>query len=222
MKVDIESYKLNGYVMVNNCISTNDLETVREISIRLKEQFVNENLIGKPKEYGVPVYWKGIDMASIIEPQLFPMYTSRLMFKIASKLLETNHIFLFNDQIVTKLPNEDFEFKPHCDNQYGPNLELAKKGEFQTITCAWILDDFNEKNGPISFLNKKTNRWETPLAKAGSILVWDGNTIHLSKVNQTEKPRRVWLLIYSSKDINTIKSNLSYFKKFHNKKFESK
>jgi len=220
MTIDIETFRMNGYIILNNCIPENELEKVREISMRLKEQIVTENLIGKPKEFGVPVFWKGIDMASKFEPQLFPIYTSRMMYEIASRLLATSDIFLFNDQIVTKLPNEDFEFKPHCDNQYGPNLELAQKGEFQTITCAWILDDLNEKNGAISFLNLNTNKWETPLVNAGSIMVWDGNTIHLSKGNQTDKPRRIWLLIYSSKDINTVESNLSYFKNFHNKKFE--
>jgi ectoine hydroxylase-related dioxygenase (phytanoyl-CoA dioxygenase family) len=136
---------------------------------------------------------------------------------IASQILKTKEFYLFNDQIVVKKPKEDFEFTPHCDNQYGPNQKLAKKGAFKTITCCWVLDDFTNDNGPIQFVSK-SNEKITPLPKAGSIIVWDGNTVHLSSSNNSNQVRSVWLLIYSSTDIKKVPTSESHFDRFYNDK----
>ena len=34
--------------------------------------------------------------------------------------LMRDKIYLFNDQVVVKLPNEEFSFEPHRDNQFKP------------------------------------------------------------------------------------------------------
>ena len=131
------------------------------------------------------------------------------MYDIATELLETDEIYLFNDQIVIKLPNEDFKFEKHTDNQYGPYNDLAEEGVFKTITSAWILDDFTIDNGPVSILNKQTNEWDIPLPKKGDMVIWDGNTLHESSINQSNKERAVWLCVYSTHDLTLIKQYLN-------------
>ena len=47
------------------------------------------------------------------------------MYEIAQQILG-DQIWLFNDQIVYKVPRDNMDFKAHYDNQYGN--ENKKKG----------------------------------------------------------------------------------------------
>ena len=53
-------------------------------------------------------------------------------FEIASKFLGSKP-YLFNDQVVVKLPNSGFVFEEHADNWYGPDPDGALEGKFKTI-----------------------------------------------------------------------------------------
>lgn len=201
--IDVKKFKEQGYILLPNCISNNLIEDCKDICLSIRNS--NEN--------------KVISVASFLSPDLFKYYTSDLMYNIATELLETDVIHLFNDQIVIKLPNENFKFEIHSDNAYGPHNDLALKGLFKTITCAWILDDFTQENGPVSILNKQTNEWDTPLPKKGDMLIWDGDSLHQSSINKSNKERAVWLCVYSTQDLTSIKPyNLEFFK---NKNFYS-
>ncbi|MFT5665909.1 MAG: ectoine hydroxylase-related dioxygenase (phytanoyl-CoA dioxygenase family) [Vicingaceae bacterium] len=217
LNINVKEFDELGFTVIRSAICEEKISEVGSIALRLKKEFGNEAIIGKTKNFGVPTFWKGLDMASKYDSTLFNHYTSDLMKRIASQLLKSKEFYLFNDQIVVKEPKEDFEFTPHCDNEYGPNLELAKKGIFKTITCCWVLDDFTNVNGPIQFVSK-SNEKITPLPTAGSIIVWDGNTIHSSSINKSDKIRSVWLLIYSSTDIHKISTSENYFDRFYNDK----
>lgn len=219
MDIPVEEYKKNGYVVIPGAIADEMIAKVRHISIALKQRMNEEHLPGDKKEFGVPVYWKGIDMASVHDKQLFDLYTQPFMYEFASTLLETPDVYLFNDQVVCKMPDEDFVFDAHCDNQYGPNPELARQGVFKTITCCWVIDDLTEENGAISFRNKHTGEWETPYAKSGSLMAWDGNTVHASGKNNSNAPRIVWLLIYANAEVAEIPSDANYFNRFHRGRF---
>jgi ectoine hydroxylase-related dioxygenase (phytanoyl-CoA dioxygenase family) len=104
------------------------------------------------------------------------------------------------------MPYEDFSFIVHTDNTYGPDPQAAINGTFRTITCAWVVTDFTENNGPISILNKQTNQWDTPLAQAGDLIVWDGNTLHQSGKNESNNPRVAWVLVYSTHNLSQMKN----------------
>ena len=197
--IDVKKFKEQGYIVIPNCIDT--IEDCKNICLSIRNS--SEKQI--------------ISVASFLSPELFRYYTSDFMYDIASQLLETETPYLFNDQIVIKLPNENFKFEKHTDNGYGPYNELALQGAFKTITCAWILDDFTEENGPVSILNKKTNQWDIPLPKKGDMVIWDGNTLHESSINNTNKERAVWLCVYSTHDLTSIKPFNSDF--FKNKNF---
>lgn len=201
--IDTKRFKEEGYIVIPNCIPNTIIEDCKNICVSIRSS--NET--------------KVISVASFLSSDLFKYYTSDFMYDIATELLQTDIIHLFNDQIVVKLPNENFKFEIHSDNAYGPHNDLALKGDFKTITCAWILDDFTEENGPVSILNTQTNEWDTPLPKKGDMIVWDGNTLHQSSINNSNKERAVWLCVYSTRDLTSIKPyNLEFFK---NKNFYS-
>jgi hypothetical protein len=205
--IDVEKFKEDGYIVIDNVVPIDLIDECKDECLSIRNS--NEAQI--------------ISVASFLSPKLFTYYTSDFMYDIATKLLETDNIYLFNDQIVIKLPDENFEFEKHTDNAYGPHNELALKGLFKTITCAWILDDFTIDNGPVSILNKKTNDWDTPLPKKGDMVIWDGNTLHQSSINKSNKERAVWLCVYSTHDLSSFKplnSNFFKNKNFYSEKFK--
>jgi len=155
--IDVDKFKKEGYVVIHNHIPNHMIDKCKQECLSIKHSIITNNLEGTKKNFGSETYWKGIDVASFLSADLFEYYTSDLMFDVAKQLLETDDLYLFNDQIVVKLPNENFEFVPHTDNEYGPNNDLALQNKFKTITCAWILDDFTIDNGPVAILNKQTN-----------------------------------------------------------------
>ena len=204
-----ELFNRQGYIVLPQIIPIEAIDKCRDICMTIKKSIIENNLLDTSKNFGFQNYWRGVDMASFLSTDLFKYYTSDFMYNIATELLDTDEVHLFNDQIVVKLPHEDFEFEEHTDNQYGPNNELAKLNGFKTITCAWILDDFTHENGPISILNNETNQWDTPLPKRGDIVVWNGNTLHKSSINKTNKERVVWVCVYSTHDLKKIDSTKS-------------
>lgn len=216
----MEKFNNKGFILYENFIPQETLKRAKNITLSIKKDVIDKELLGTKKNFGVKFYWRGVDMASVLSDELYEMYTSDFMFNVAKDLLETDEIYLFNDQITTKLPNEDFVFQKHTDNELGPNNEMALNNEFRTITCCWVLDDFNENNGPIFILDKETDTWVRPLPKAGDMLVWDGNTPHYSEKNTTDTPRSAWVLVYSNRDLTKIPSvKGTDYGKFYNKRF---
>jgi hypothetical protein len=169
---------------------------------------------GKPKANGSGVYWQGLDMASqcplTTEQQnkkLFEVYTSQWMYDLVSQHIPKP--YLFNDQIVVKLPGEQFNFSPHRDNQFGP---LPDDANLVTQNFTLVLDDFTQENGALQVWENK--QWHTLLPKAGDIIMIEGNTIHKSAANNSDKPRRVYICHYTDRPIGE-----SFQKGFYNQPF---
>lgn len=195
-----------GYVHFEQVIPLADMQTVRDIGLAMKSEILDGNLLEKPKDFGAPVYSRSIDMSSKLNDKLTGLCASPWLIKIAKTILNKESIYLFNDQIVIKMPMEDFLFPAHADNWFGPDPQAAETGKFRTITCCWVLDDMTEFNGPISIIDSETNEWVTPMAKAGDLLIWDGNTMHKSNINTSENPRCVWLQIFATHDISHMRN----------------
>ncbi len=125
-------------------------------------------------------------------------------------------ICLWFTQFVTKLPDGDAsrgEFPWHQDNGYIP-VEPA------TNVTIWIaLDDVNEENGCVyvqpqshklgllDHKKKSEDSWHLKVTvegegvpailRAGEAVVFTGLTLHRSKFNRTDKPRRALFLEYA-------------------------
>ena len=140
--MNVELFKKEGYIVIENFISKEDVQIIKDICYSIKQSIIQNNLIGKEKDFGIPIYWRGVEMASTQSPILYKYYTSQKMYDISSQLLETDDVYLFNDQIVVKLPHEEFNFSIHTDNSLGPNNDMALNGKFKTITSCLVLDDF--------------------------------------------------------------------------------
>ena len=199
-----------GYYLIKNAIEPTLLAHTRYRAIELKENKMH--LEGQPREWGTGTYWKGIEMASKLDNELFNCYTHKSMYGIVSTLLGTKTPYLFNDQVVVKMPREDFAFGEHFDNQHGPDPIGALNNEFKTINFLWALTDAPKKSGPLEILNKKTNQWDLITAKAGDIIAIDGNTYHRSENNNTSKVRAMYACVYANKKMN--------FDGFYNEKWD--
>ena len=217
----LEIYKQTGYLHIKDAIEHKTLEQVRKLAVKLKYKYLMHS--GKSREHGTGTFWKGFEMASKLEPELFQAYTVPTMYELSSLFLETREPYLFNDQIVVKLPGEGFEFEPHFDNQYGPNPEACKTGEIKTVNISWVLDDMPTESGPLICQNKKTGEWEEIVAKAGDVIAIEGNTLHGSRTNNSINIRGLYACVYSNKPIGDFYNNPDYplpnFKGFYNKKF---
>ena len=175
-----------------NIMNKRDVSQMRAISLRAKDVIVSNN--GKEKPLGSLKYWKGLDMASedsnmsLFDKDYLKMVsTSEIYSRIAFEFLDD--VYLFNDQLVTKMPKEDFDFEPHQDGAFniGP--------EFDNLTIMIILDDFTKENGTIECYDKD---WKTLYPKSGDIIILNGTTLHRSSKNKSELPRSTYILHYTN------------------------
>ena len=200
MKLNKNLFDEQGYYLIKNAIEPTLLAHTRFRAIELKEDKMH--LEGQPREWGTGTFWKGIEMASKLDKELFKCYTHPSLFRIVSTLLDTKTPYLFNDQVVVKMPNEDFDFGEHFDNQYGPDPIGALNGDFKTINFMWALTKVPKKSGALEILNKKTNQWDLVTAKEGDIIAIEGNTYHRSSVNSTNEIRAMYACLYANKKMN--------------------
>jgi hypothetical protein len=212
--MSLEKFREQGFIHLENVIDPLLLTHTRELAINLKKKY--QYFEGQPRHNGSGLFWKGLEMASTLDPRLYTSYTDPVMFELAKTYLEVEEPFLFNDQVVVKLPNDNFGFPEHFDNQYGPDPKGALNGEFKTINFCQILTDMPLETGPLSCLNKKTGQWEVILAKAGDIIAIDGNTLHRSSTNTSVNIRALYACVYSSHAIG------DFQKGFYNEKFKIK
>lgn len=184
-----ELYKNQGWVHIKNIIPTETISNIRERAIKLR-YWVNDK-VGKPSKFGGPLHWNGLGCAGMYDDYLLDFYKSNIMVTIAKELLETDDVWMYNDQIVVKLPSDDFKFEPHTDNSVGGNPNQGKN----TINLCVILDDFTDENGTLQIKDKKI------YPKAGDIVGIHGDTPHQSEPNKSDKPRCLYACVYSDEKI---------------------
>tara|TARA_B100000780_G_scaffold274852_1_gene240494 strand:+ start:56 stop:682 length:627 start_codon:yes stop_codon:yes gene_type:complete len=187
--MNITKYKKHGWVHIQEAIPKHIVSELRERAIKWRD-WVNVRG-GTPSKYGPTQHWQGLGCAGMYDEYLMEFYTSDLMFEISSELLQTKDIWLYNDQIVVKLPNDDFQFGEHTDNSVGGNSNKGKN----TINISVILDDFTDENGTLQIRDKKI------YPKAGDIVAIHGDTPHQSQSNKSDKPRCLYACVYSDEKL---------------------
>lgn len=186
--IDFETkigYQRNGWLHLKNVIDEETVNKLRTKAIELRNWV--DDKVGTPSKFGPPVHWKGLGCAGMYDSYLMNFYKSDLMYDISSELLETKSVWLYNDQIVVKLPNDKFDFVPHTDNK--------EKG-LNTINLCVILDDFTDENGTLQVLDEKI------YPKAGDIVAIHGDTQHQSFENKSNNPRCLYACVYSDERID--------------------
>ena len=222
----LEEYKTYGYTVVENFLTPEELKIAQWETLKLKRWLNIYNMKGKPRDAGTGRYWEGVECAGLLSPELMKLYTSKKQYETAKLFLETDDVYLFNDEVVVKMPQEEFEFMLHTDNDWGPDPQAAKRGDYKSVNINWMLDDMTKKNGPVKFMNKRTKRFESPLPKAGDVIIFDGNVLHASQRNMSDKVRRCWATIYTNKNIGYFFENKKYplplFKGFYTERFDAR
>ena len=200
----VDNFNKEGYIHLKNVIPSELLVKARSLAIELKHQY--KSRVGEPRHNGSGNFWNGLELASTLNPNLWECYTADFMFEIASKFLGSKP-YLFNDQVVVKLPKEDFSFEPHYDDQFGPGIPGLK-----TINCSWILTNMPEETGPL-WCQDSFGHYEMLTAKAGDIVIIDGQTLHYSGLNKTDRVRALYACVYSNKPIG------NFQKGYYNEQF---
>jgi len=207
----LNNFKQYGYIHLQNMIPKFVLDDLRKRSIDLKLKYQDKE--GEPRHNGSGTFWKGLELASTLDPNLWKYYTADMMYVLSRLYLESEP-YLFNDQVVVKMPGEQFHFDPHFDNQFGPDVQGALDGKFKTINCCCILTNMPEETGPLMCKNTFTGDYDLLPAEAGDIIIIEGNTLHASNENKSDKVRALYACVYSSKAIG------NFDKGYYNEKFK--
>lgn len=207
-QVEKNNYQLRGWEVISEVIPQETIDTIIEHAIPMR------------KDYRRYSQWKGISCAGRFNSDLMEFYTSDVMREVAESILGCK-TYLFNDQIVYKLPRDGMNFKPHFDNQFGPNFD----GSIHTVNLSVVLNDFTEENGTLSLQNENDGEWVTVYPNSGDIVAIRGSTLHKSGENRTLNPRGLYACVYTESPMNmpdfynslnekVIKACTTYFKPF--------
>lgn len=217
---NINNFHTNGYDILSNEVPRETIDYLKSYTLELKNRMIsNPKFETDTKPNGSGVYGRFHDMASSSpladdseNKKLFNVYTSQLMYEICKFYLMRDKIYLFNDQVVVKLPNEEFSFEPHRDNQFGP---FPNRWDLKTLNCMIVLDNIDDDNGGFKVKNRNTLQWDDLKLLQGDVLVMDGNTFHQSGKNNSNLPRRVYIGHYSTEPIGKNFQKGYYYKRFY-------
>lgn len=224
IKNNIEEYYQKGFTILKNAIPKEYLDIARKEVILLDLWRWDNNIQGD-KDFGNGIWWKGFDMATKFSPKLMEMYKSSFMYELATAFHKSKDVYFYNDEIVTKYPQERNHFFMHTDREFGPVLEDTTDGDCHLINFYWMLDYVGPDSGVICLqdINEKRTfeecrdigdnetppgeKWEEAYCNAGDILVFNGDTLHYSKTNRTNNVRRAWATQYTDRPIGHLPYN---------------
>lgn len=203
------AYPTKGWVHIPNAVPQEHIEMLREVGLQLRYKM--DDLAGTPAKRGPEFYTEGdhkiVPCASSLDDRLMEVYRSQYMYEIVSRLFPADKFYLFNDQIVYKLPNDNMGFIWHYDNQFGN----AHQRGARTMNCMIIIDDINEENGGLLLQDRDNSKERSIFPKAGDIVIVDGNTYHASADNIGDTPRGLYACVYATKPL--------HFQNYYNEQF---
>ena len=198
----LDNYHKQGYAVIPKVFTEDEIDFIYDDALTLREM-----------AYSI-TGWLGFGCASYFSKTLFNFYTSRKFYELSRKILG-EEVYLFNDELVVKHPNDSFEFKPHYDNWFGPN----KDNKIHTVNCYVVLDDITPDNGPVyildNYLNPKKDIDESgfirkPISKLykeymylnkGDVLAVRGDTFHGGDVNTSDDIRAAYACVFTEKPL---------------------
>lgn len=213
----VNFYQENGFVQVDDVLSRNELEELRQY---LEEVMTEKSDLSLQTDQKGGSYYRVLnqrvnvwrDHAGMGKYSFHPRFA-----QMAMELTQSEGIRFFHDHALWKMPGDSKPTPWHQDFPYWPMNETG-------AMSIWIaLDDVDERNGCMMFvpgshkvgkLNHinladpqdlfeyvhgtdidKVKPVKVPL-KAGSCTFHDGLTFHYAHANVTDKPRRALAIIY--------------------------
>lgn len=218
----IEQYRTEGYFILENAMTDEQLTGLRDECDRYVQQFDQEMEAKGVTSKGISHYKKRyfISNRGHESPAITSFLFSALMADVARATLGDN-AYLFNEQYVVKAAEVGTKFGWHQDSGY--------VGHYHTpyLSCWCALDDMTEANGTIYVLpysragmkpddlfdhtveegsnDKVGYHGDDPgipaIVPAGSVVVFSSRTFHRSGTNTTDTMRRSYLAQYSPEPI---------------------
>lgn len=216
-----ENFQKEGFLIVPGFLTSDELETVRDIcdsSIQQVEQEMRKknitedriNVLGK-KYFIKDVRKKHQEIQNII--------FSEKTVEVCKATIGEN-AYLHNEQFVVKMTDKNSSFAWHQDSGYSVYQGGAAQHK-PYLTCWVALDDMSEENGTISILpfsrspsrDLIKHKWDTEAnamvgykgpdegdfvnVKAGSLVAFSSFLLHKSGANVTERPRRSYFMAFT-------------------------
>ena len=197
-------YDKHGWVVLPSIFTDREIDSIYSEALRLRKSAFS--ITG----------WLGFGCASYFSKTLYNFYTSRKFFDL-SRLIIGEEVYLFNDELVVKHPHDQFEFRPHYDNWFGPNRD----SKIHTVNCYVVMDDITTDNGGIFILD--TDKYKDPIKdidhtgfirkpvsedvkrymylKKGDVLAVRGDTWHGGGINRSDKTRSAYACVFTEKPI---------------------
>lgn len=209
-----ENFLKNGYSALPNLISMNEVQEIRKIYQELlddkeRTEGLRSDLSGSSGSQDEVEKITQIMVPSRIEPKLLQLPVYKIALNWAKDLLGDDMELDF-DMLINKAPHTNTETPWHQDAAY-----WIKMPDKRSASCWIALDEVYEENGCMWFVPKKSdevlphshkveggalsidgkpeNARPVPL-EAGGCTFHDGFTLHFSKGNSTDGPRRALIL----------------------------
>lgn len=213
----IEFFKENGFVQIDNILSQQELAELREFMDEIMDSN-QKNSIQTDNKGGA--YFRVLNQRvnTWRDHAGMARYTTHPRFAVAAlQLTGAEGIRLFHDHALLKMPEDSKETPWHQDLPYWP---MNEKGALSI----WVaLDDVDEINGCMMFIPRSRNAGKlNPISlvdpqdifeyvkgtdeeiqkpvicrmNAGSCTFHDGLCFHYAFPNHSQKPRRALAIIY--------------------------
>jgi phytanoyl-CoA hydroxylase len=208
-------YSENGYVVVPNVLTQDELADVREAVDKAYSGTLDtsHDNIGKDEAFDA-IFHQKVNLWQLSEGIRRHTFNSRLA-RIARALLEVPDVRLWHDQCLVKPPGKGQATPVHQDLPYWPMLDP------EAITAWTALDDTTLENGCMAYV-PGSHHWGTrvcgdfhdprpveevapagaspepvpvPIA-AGSVIYHHSLTFHGARPNISTKPRRAMIVHY--------------------------
>ncbi|MBI1281681.1 MAG: phytanoyl-CoA dioxygenase family protein [Anaerolineaceae bacterium] len=218
----IEQFNKEGYFIIENAVTGQQLEMLRRECQRYVDAFEAEMERLDVNRLGISHYKKRyfIDNRGYESAEIADFLTSELMTDVCRSILG-DEAYLYNEQYVVKVADVGTKFGWHQDSGYIDHYHDP------FLTCWVALDDMTVENGTLYVLpyerakmhptdlfehmtedqtNDKVGYYgDDPgipvLVPAGSMVVFSSRLFHRSGANQSHKMRRAYEAHYSAKPI---------------------
>ena len=223
LKEELKSFKSTGHCVIKNSIQRNKiallLSYLDDVTEHLKENGDEGSYINYAnKEYGVV---NSIHRIDELKHEGINRFINENDFKEIAQFLIGEECELFSIQAFLKPPNIGLKTPAHQDNAYWCHekgnlgitmwLSLDKAGKFNgmmqyaTNSNHKLIEHVSSSNTPGSSLiipKKELENliWTQPELNPGDISIHDGLVVHFSERNNSNFPRRGFLLNYRSKN----------------------
>jgi ectoine hydroxylase-related dioxygenase (phytanoyl-CoA dioxygenase family) len=176
MKIDKEFFKKNGYCIVKNVFSEDDIKSFRNLAYETLEKDKEENLVTKVRSKIKNVYYPKGDL---LGKPLSQVLLNDKILKIAKEILQDKPVYFRDSTYQIGIGDRGF----HRDNvdritNEGPDWE----GEYDIIRMAVYMQDHDKFSGGLKVIQGShvgENYKKVFIdSKAGDVVVWDLKTFH--------------------------------------------